>query len=299
MWIEICMVLGLLYAHGALAWVFWFHLCESGMALWIADSLLTQYILLRNHSRQLHRLAFVRPGFHIQEALLSVNLPGKEALIVTKDLIKKRYISRSVLIEVLEKHGFYVKDHDFFSINPYLDILYTYDGMPYKMIYEYRNLQDLPIPWISEKVMEDFKKDVILPHFQKRSIDHSMYQLFRECDLVESVELNGVKNEVLQRRLSLYAGPLHDYGSLYLNPMRVKYLLKPVEVGEFRSLVIKFAKGYMCEEEFEMKEHHIVCYGLEDVIQSTRIQEKIKERLKEEHRNASKPVPLHKSQNPS
>lgn len=294
MWTEIGIILGLLYAHGALAWVFWFQLCESGLALWMADSFLTYYILVRKKmdevARQIYRRTMIQPGFHLKEAFLH-GMPGRSEILVTQDLIKKRYICRSVIVELLEKQGFYRKNHDFFAINPYLDILYTYDGVPYKIVYEYRNLQDLPIPWVSEKILEDFKKDVILPHFQKRSIHHSMYQLFRECNQVESVELNGVKSEVLRRRLSLFEGPMHDYGNLHLNPVRVKYILKPQEVSSFQSLVITFAKGYMCEEEFEIKEHKIVCYGLEDLIQSTRMQEKIKERLKEEHRH----TPLHKS----
>ncbi len=156
-----------------------------------------------------------------------------------------------------------------------LKIYFTYDQHEYIMYFPYDillnlnlninddNIEDnyyLPFPMYSDKIINDFKIDYILPYHMKEKTKKEFYSLFHiESKDILMISINDCHNMELMKYFNKIKTPFNDFGILYNVPIKLNWILSEnnIDITTFNNLYFKFLSVYLCEIEFDLKEHII------------------------------------------
>lgn len=144
-----------------------------------------------------------------------------------------------------------------------LKIYFSYKNIYYILYYDYSNSYHIPYPPYSDKILEDYKKDIILPKYSKEMNKKYFYYLF----MVESKNINIIKvNDKIREDLNLYfkmiKTPFNDFGILYGSFIKLRWILveNGYDLNNFNSFYLKFLNFYLDEKNMDLKEHIIEFY---------------------------------------
>jgi hypothetical protein len=165
-------------------------------------------------------------------------------------------IDKYVIIDLFCKYSICFDQNDDIR----LKIYFSYKNIYYILYYDYSNSYHIPYPPYSDKILEDYKKDIILPKYSKEMNKKYFYYLF----MVESKNINIIKvNDKIREDLNLYfemiKTPFNDFGILYGSFIKLRWILAEngYDLNNFKSLYLKFLNLYLDETNMDLKEHII------------------------------------------
>lgn len=141
-----------------------------------------------------------------------------------------------------------------------LKIFYSYKNKSYIMYYDFNNKYSIPYPPYSDKILENYKKDIILPKYYIEKGKKYFYYLFSvESKDIYSIKINNNINEDLKLYFEMIKSPFNDYGILYECYIKLKWILaeNDIDLNNFESFYLKFLNLYFDEEILDLKEHTI------------------------------------------
>jgi hypothetical protein len=165
-------------------------------------------------------------------------------------------IDKYIIIDIFYKYNIC------FDINPdiRLKIYFNYKNIKYILYYDYFNNFPIPYPPYSNIILDDYKKDIILPRYTKNINKKYFYYLF----MVESKNINIIKiNDVINNDINLYfemiKTPFNDFGILYGCFVKLRWILAEnnYNINNFENFYLKFLNLYFDEKDMDLKEHKI------------------------------------------
>jgi hypothetical protein len=115
-------------------------------------------------------------------------------------------------------------------------------------------------PPYTEKVLEDYRKDIIYPYYTKLTSKSILYSLFMvDCKNILKVLINGRINNNLLNYIDKLKTPLNDFGLCFHCPIKLSWILveNNIKLDTFDSLRIEFMNPYFDEDKIELVEHYI------------------------------------------
>jgi len=141
-----------------------------------------------------------------------------------------------------------------------LKIYFTYKNIYYILYYDFNNSYHIPYPPYSEEILENYKKDIILPKYNKEYNKKYFYYLFNvESKDIETIKINEKTNEDLNLYFEMIKTPFNDFGILYGSYIKLKWILieNDYNLSNFKSFYLKFLNFYLDEINMDLKEHYI------------------------------------------
>ena len=162
----------------------------------------------------------------------------------------------------------YLKMRDYENMR--LKITYKYKGKEGVLYYTYLPIIErqeeryVPYPPYTEKIMEDFKKDIVLPYYPYHSSKPILYPFYMmDCKDVKSVLL--YKEDVSRKWLKTIQkiqSPLCDFGLLYDCPIRLKWICVENNFDIYNLLSIRYLGYYLNEDTMTLEDLEMVVQDL-------------------------------------
>ena len=141
-----------------------------------------------------------------------------------------------------------------------MKIYFTYKNINYILYYDFCNSYSIPYPPYSENILENYKKDIILPKYNKVINKKYFYYLFMvESKDIYTIKINDKINEDLNLYFEMIKTPFNDFGILYASFIKLRWILAEnnIDLNNFKSFYLKFLNLYLDEENLDLKEHCI------------------------------------------
>ena len=271
---------------------------KSGEMITIIDQILSKVLLIKLYAVRgyiaLYDRFLAQKGFRLKSATLRSSIPDLHCVMIDCLPAFRKAVSsgnnpvtidRCLFDRLCEVHGCD-------SESSYLEIHYQFNEHEYTFIYTSEMsgrgvVVDYPL-YHDEKIRE-FKSDVCHPHFTKPDSQNSLYALFGiDCKGIKGVRFNGDANHPFNaeigERVMKHKGPMNDFGYLYQGDTRVRHLLTPQQLKEFKSLEIEYVAPYLDEDTFDIVPHVIHLKETEDHLLSPRMKSVLRSRHGKEGR---------------
>lgn len=252
--------------------------------IYYIDKLLN--ILLTLKIKYFNQLKNIDHDFKLQKVELYINLDLKTD--VTNFFYKNKInqINIELINNLFKKEEIIFEENDDIRLKIYFKFL----DKEYIIYFPYKRLMNdndsneyyIPYPPFDKKIMEDFRHDIVLPYHNITLKKKMLYSLFHiDSKDILTVEINKQNNEQLVNYFNKIKTPFLDYGLLYNVPVKLRWILleNNIDINEFKEFYFKFLNMYLCEEEYDLKEHHLLM-GVED-LDNIFITERMKKILKE------------------
>jgi hypothetical protein len=204
--------------------------------------------------------------FILKKVELYINL--KEKYDVTKYFYKNKnkinIIDRDLIKNIYDANSF---NFDY-NLDIRLKILFIYNQRNYIIYFPYDKLMNkdindyyIPYPFFNKNIIEQYRKDIILPYHSKDNKKKLLYSLFNiESKDISSIEINGVKNNLLLEYFYMIQTPFNDFGILYNVPIKLLWILNEnnIDINEFQEFKLTYLNMYFDEEEMDLKDHYIL-----------------------------------------
>jgi hypothetical protein len=259
---------------------------------YVVSQILTIKINTTKKYKSIYETYFIEKGFKIQNMMVCDDYYHNITIIGNK--INSNTINPEIYKSIIySTYNFNqsVGLPNHFNLNNdhvYIKIYYTYDNKDYMFVYNNemaRNNVIVPIPFYDEFILEDFKKDIIKPYYDKHHKEASLYSLFHiDCKKIKSVKYNGVEdpndlcNKQILKTVNEYKGYLNDFGLMYKCALKVKHILSGNDLDNFKSLEIEFEAPYFDETTYDIIPHVIKLTNKEDYIISDYIKNILEKR---------------------
>jgi hypothetical protein len=177
--------------------------------------------------------------------------------VINPELISFLFIKENILLDNNNIDNIRLKFHFIFLDKNY--IIY----FPYKKLIDNNNFKEyyLPYPPFSKKIIEDFRQDIIFPYHNTNNKKKMFYSLFHiDSKDILTVEINKIRNDNLIEYFNKIKTPFLDYGLLYNVPIKLKWILieNNINLNDFKEFYLKFLNLYLCEEDYDLKEHYLL-----------------------------------------
>lgn len=194
---------------------------------------------------------------------------------VTEYLKKNRFLSKidnNIILKLYEQ-----LDIPFYHSNDIrIKFSFTYKEIPSILYYSYNNHNYIPYPPYSDEIMENYRLDIIEPHYlntiaSKKKYFYSLFQM--ESKDILTIEINNEKNRKLMEYFQLIQTPFCDFGILYDCAIPLKWILidNDIEIDTFNDFYLSFINVYIDDETMELKEHFIKINNINERIISDRM----------------------------
>lgn len=264
------------------------------------DKILTYFLTLKINIKNMYNYLyvtyyepyFVEKGFKIKNIIVCDDLYHNRTSIrnkINSDTLNPESY-KSIIYSTFDfNQSIGLNNHfDINNDNVYIKIVYRYDDQEYIFVYNNemaRNNVIIPIPLYDESIIEDFKKDIIKPYYEKHNKDASLYSLFHiDCKKIKSVKYNGIDdlnnidNIEILKSINKYKGYFNDFGLMYKCALKVKHVLNGSLLDNFKSLEIEYEASYFDEVTYDIIPHIIKVDYKEDYIISDYIKNIVEKR---------------------
>ena len=275
---------------------------KSAGIITIADQILSKIILIKLYAVRgymaLYNRFLAQKGFRLKSAALKSSVPDLHCVVVDclpafrkavsfgsdygnePVVIDRRLFRRLCDVHGCDDESAYLEIHYYFNDQEYT-FVYTSEMADQDVIVEY--------PLYHDEKIREFKSDMCHPHFTKPDSQNSLYALFGiDCKGIKGVRFNGDAehpfNSSIGERVMKHKGPMNDFGYLYQGDTRVRHLLTPQQLKEFKSLEIEYVAPYLDEDTFDIVPHVIHLKGTEDHLLSPRMKSVLRSRHGKEGR---------------
>jgi hypothetical protein len=217
---------------------------------------------------------FKKDDFILQKVLLYSNL--KDNIDVTKyfktNVTNK--ISRSTIKELYEYKNIPLE----YNSDIRLKIFFSYKNINYIIYFPYsKNINKeseeyyIHYPPYSEKIIADYRNDIILPYYTEFIKKKFFYSLFSiESKNIGSIKINNLDDNNLVSYFEMVKTPFNDFGILYNVPIKLIWALyeNNIDLENIDTFELTFLNPYFDENSMELKVHNIQLLGdqLNDLI---------------------------------
>ena len=218
----------------------------------ILDTLIFTKIYFKNQIKKW----FKTDDYQLKKMLLYTNLEENYDVtnIFNKKYKKIKLIDNNLLEEIYQLLLIKFK----FNKDIRLKIFFTYKNINYIIYFSYNN-HYIPYPPYSEDILNNFRNDIVLPYYSdpKKKYFHSLFLI--ECKNILSVSINDIENDNLLDYFDKIQTPFHDFGILYKNPVKLRWILfeNNINLNEFSYLYLRFLNFYFNEDKMELIEHSV------------------------------------------
>jgi len=179
-----------------------------------------------------------------------------------------KVIDRDLIHDICRQYNIFLLEN---NDDIRLKIYFEYNNNKYIIYYPYNqilhNIEEknyyLPYPMFSKTIIENFKKDIIIPSYidniQNKNKFYSLFHI--ESKDIDIVEINeDPSNKTLREYFHKIRTPFYDYGILYNVPVKLKWILQEnnIDLNTFDKLYFRFVSMYLCEEEMDLKDHDML-----------------------------------------
>lgn len=216
---------------------------------------------------------FVNNKFKIKKVILYTDLNTNYN--VTKYFMNNniKKIDKNLILNIYSENIINFEN----NLNIRLKINFYYNEIEYIIYFPYNNLHDkllnknidiennyyIPFPIYSEEIIESYKKDIVLPYYNKnininsKNIFYSFFQM--ETKDIGIVKINDIENNDLINYFKMIKTPFNDFGLLYNIPVKLIWILSEnnIDINTFNLLYFKFSNPYFCDIEYDIKDHFI------------------------------------------
>jgi hypothetical protein len=215
-----------------------------------------------------------KDDFILQKVLLYSNL--KDNIDVTKYFKTNVYnkISRSTIKELYDHKNIPLE----YNPDIRLKIFFSYKNNNYIIYFPYsKNINKdfeeyyIPYPPYSEKIIADYRNDIILPYhteFVKKKILYSLFSI--ESKNIGSIKINNLDDNNLVNYFEMVKTPFNDYGILYNVPIKLIWALyeNNIDLENINTFELTFLNPYFDQDSMDLKVHNIQLFGsqLNDLI---------------------------------
>jgi len=203
-------------------------------------------------------------NFIIDKVLLYTDLSTN--IDITKKIKNITLINKTTIIDLYNMYNldFILND------NIRIKIFFRFKNIKYIIYFPYNRYKNsniinddkyyLQLPLFSDKIMENYRNDIIFPLYIQNYKKKILYPLFSmECKNIYTVKINNTLNKQLFEYIEMIKTPFNDFGILYNIPIKLNWLLSEnnINIETFNSFYLKFLNLYLDEENMELKEHYI------------------------------------------
>ena len=149
-----------------------------------------------------------------------------------------------------------------------LKLVFSYNEVEY-ILYHMYNFNTIPYPPYTKEIIDNYRNSIVYPHYPKKK--NGLYSLFSLSSKdIDYVKINGVMDENVKNYIKSIQTPFHDFGLLYIMPVKLRWLLEENEIDDFKELEISFLNLYFDEENMDLKKHEIKMNkeNIDEMIQS-------------------------------
>lgn len=234
----------------------------------------------------------IKSNFILNKVELYINLNSKTDVthFFKKNNIKQ--IDTNIIKQIFNVEQIVFNNNEDIRLKLYFDFLNKsyIIYFPYKRLINDENIDDyhIPYPPFTNEIMDDYRNDIILPYHNVKLKKKMFYSLFHiDSKDILTVEINKKTNDNLIDYFNKIKTPFLDYGLLYNVPIKLKWILieNNIDLNDFKEFYFKFLNLYLCEDEFDLKEHHLLM-DIED-LDNIFITERMQKILDEKKKNQS------------
>jgi len=174
-----------------------------------------------------------------------------------------------------------------------LKISFYYNNKKYILYYPYnitKNLRKLlntkyddyyfiPYPPYNEQIIENYRKNIVVPTYLDLSKKIGIYNLFGiESKNIENVMINNLNNKKLYDYMEIAKTPFNDFGILYDTPIKLSWILveNEIDIPSFSTFYLKYLLPILDEDKMELVEHSIQLDNINNIIISKRMKDILK-----------------------
>ena len=204
-----------------------------------------------------------KDDFILQKVLLYSNL--KDNIDVTKyfktNVSDK--ISRNTIKEIYEYKNIPLE----YNSDIRLKIFFSYKNINYIIYFPYsKNINKesqeyyIPYPPYSEKIIAEYRNDIILPYHTKIIKKKFLYSLFSiESKNILNIMINNTDNLNLVSYFEMVKTPFNDFGILYSIPIKLIWALyeNNIDLENINNFELTFLNPYFDEDKCELNVHNI------------------------------------------
>ena len=208
-----------------------------------------------------------KDDFILQKVLLYTNL--KDNIDVTKYFKTNvsNKITRSTIKELYEYKNIPLE----YNSDIRLKIFFLYKNIDYIIYFPYsKNINKeseeyyINYPPYSEKIIADYRNDIILPYHTKIIKKKFLYSLFSiESKNIDTIMINNIDNIDLILYFESVKTPFNDFGILYNVPIKLIWALyeNNIDLENIDTFELIFLNPYFDEDNMELKVHNIKLLG--------------------------------------
>lgn len=210
---------------------------------------------------------FKKDDFILTKVLLYTNL--KDNIDVTKYFKTNMYnkISRSTIKELYEYKNIPLE----YNSDIRLKIFFSYKNINYIIYFPYsKNINKeseeyyINYPPYSEKIISDYRNDIIAPFHTDIIKKKFLYSLFSiESKNINTIMINDIDNIDLILYFESVKTPFNDFGILYNVPIKLIWALyeNNIDLENINTFELIFLNPYFDEDTCELKVHNIKLSG--------------------------------------
>ena len=216
---------------------------------------------------KLYNKYFKKSDFILQKVLLYSNL--KDNCDVTKYFKTNvsNKITRNTIKEIYEYKNIPLE----YNSDIRLKIFFSYKNIDYIIYFPYskninKNFEEYYInyPPYSEKIMADYRNDIIPPFhtdFIKKKFLYSLFSI--ESKNISTIMINNIDNIDLILYFESLKTPFNDFGILYNVPIKLIWALyeNNIDLENINTFELIFLNPYFEEDTCELKVHNIKLLG--------------------------------------
>lgn len=198
---------------------------------------------------------------------------------IDKALIEKIYSNNSLIFinndHIRLKISFYYNNKKYILYYPY-NITKNLRKM---LNPNYDDYYFIPYPPYDEKIIENYRKNIVVPTYLDLSKKIGIYNLFGiESKNIENVMINNKNNKKVYDYMEMIKTPFNDFGILYDTPIKLSWILveNEIDLPSFNSFYLKYLLPILDEDKMELVEHSIQLDNINNIIISKRMKDILK-----------------------
>jgi hypothetical protein len=201
---------------------------------------------------------------------------------IDKSLIKKLYSNSNLLLinneHIRLKISFYYNNKKYILYYPYI----INKNLRKLLNTDYDEYYYIPYPPYDETIIENYRKNIVIPTYIDYSKKIGIYNLFGiESKNIETVMINdenNLNNKKIYDYMEMVKTPFNDFGILYDTPIKLLWILieNNIDIPSFNNFYLKYLLPILDEDKMELVEHSIKLDNINTIIISKRMKDILK-----------------------
>ena len=199
-------------------------------------------------------------------------------------------INSSLIMKCINIYSIEFHEENYDDIR--LKIIFYYENKKYIQYfpivpYFKNNEYYIPYPMYNDEIIQNYRKDIISPLFNKSNNKSLLYSVFSiDSKNIDNIIFNNQENIdyiKIMEYFDMIQTPFNDFGILYNTPIKLRWILieNNINIDNFEYFCLKYGNPYFDEITFELKEHKIEIRNNNNILISDLMKKILVEKNKE------------------